>query len=39
VGFGEDGMDLQVWFEKIEVCLRNDGPICSTVQSGNILKR
>jgi hypothetical protein len=29
VGFGEDGMDLQVWLEKVEVCLRNDRTICS----------
>ena len=38
VGFGEDGMDLQVWLEKVEVCLRNDGPICNKVQSGDVWK-
>jgi hypothetical protein len=36
VGFGEDRMDLQVWLEKVEVCLRNDGPICSKFQSCDV---
>jgi hypothetical protein len=31
VRFGEDGMNLQVWLEKIEICLRNDGSVCSRV--------
>jgi hypothetical protein len=39
VGFGEDRMDLQIWLEKVEVCLRNDGPICGTAQSSDIQGR
>lgn len=36
VRLGEDGVNLQAWFEKVEVCLRDDGPICSRVESGSI---
>ena len=34
--FEEDRMDLYVRLEEIEVCLRNDGSICSRVESGGI---
>ena len=38
VSFGENGMDLYVRLEEVEVCLRNDGSICSGIKSGSIPK-